>query len=559
MTQPYRYHDLSYGPLGLWQLNGDALDSSGNGYNLDVGIFSGGTTFMHYSDIIPGIRGAWFDGSHFLIHTAYDAALNILGDMTVEAIIRNDELIPGVNPTSQILRAFVSHSGSNIFFTTYGPAFAVGLNASSRRVQALSSQGAVLDRFECEHGVESKGVAHVAARRKSGVWQIFINGQRAGPESATLPTPDGGTNARFRIGGVDPASASGSWLGALASVKLFDKALTDDEIRAEATLTGFFEGPSVASAAPYSADVVTIEGPSFGVTPTSDTFRGGREMVVFSASALVDASRDETFTGASVPAGWTSAGTGTVTPSNLGVVLSTAYASGSVAKLTSPDNDYRYFDAYVNLTPQLPVDTPGSEVVLGALRHETTIHRVDLEVLRGGLRAKDQLLARARITVITTGALLDSGARLITPGTLSLELQLARDGETVYALVDGEPLIDGSRSLDTGAGSITLLCSNETAVATTQGRFRDFRVEAHTSLNGRLLRAKQFFGVRQMRGTIPRATLSEVGAAEVVVFGLFGRQAITDTFTYSLPSAKTVSNEVTRTLRSYDDPTVRDE
>ena len=53
-----KYLDTEYNPIGLWQLDGNLLDSSSNGLDLSVS----GTE--RYGDLLPGLRGFY---ANFLI------------------------------------------------------------------------------------------------------------------------------------------------------------------------------------------------------------------------------------------------------------------------------------------------------------------------------------------------------------------------------------------------------------------------------------------------------------------------------------------------------------
>lgn len=80
-ADPARLRDTTHSPVGLYQLDGDVLDASGNGFDLTVGGVAGGTE-RYAPGIAPGIQAFYFDGATYLtrVHTA---ALAITGAVTV--------------------------------------------------------------------------------------------------------------------------------------------------------------------------------------------------------------------------------------------------------------------------------------------------------------------------------------------------------------------------------------------------------------------------------------------------------------------------------------------
>lgn len=70
----------------------------------------------------------------------------------------------------------------------------------------------------------------VTATRRSGTWRLYVNGENVNVTSSGS-TPNGPGGA-FRVGAI-PQGAAGFFNGAVDDVKVWESALTDDEIRAE--------------------------------------------------------------------------------------------------------------------------------------------------------------------------------------------------------------------------------------------------------------------------------------------------------------------------------------
>jgi len=81
-------HDTSRSPIGLWQLNGDLLDTSGY-----VGVgspapLSLGAGVEQYVPVLPGspIKGFYLGGTSYVYRPTYTDYLSLIGEMTIEYI-----------------------------------------------------------------------------------------------------------------------------------------------------------------------------------------------------------------------------------------------------------------------------------------------------------------------------------------------------------------------------------------------------------------------------------------------------------------------------------------
>ncbi len=210
-------HDTTHSPLGLWQLNGSLLDSSGNGRTLTVE-----TGTSRFTQIAPQLEGFLFDGSTALWYNVADAALRLLGDMTFECLWILDEPVAS--------GAFFSHEGSagetevnNVLYSW--------IISTYPTLQWYSEHAAgVDDAATFTIGQPTRGqLAHLAVKRESNIVSQFLNGLPYGPASSALVAPTGGSNGKFRLGAFPTVRTK----GVMCSAKLMNTALSADAIKAE--------------------------------------------------------------------------------------------------------------------------------------------------------------------------------------------------------------------------------------------------------------------------------------------------------------------------------------
>ena len=235
LQQPQN-HDTTHSPVALWQLDGDLLDSSGNGHTLVPAGLATHATDANYvaSGLVPG-KKALACQNMCLQNTG--SAFHILGDITVLMLIFDDGVIR-------------TNSQNIIAWSTYGPA--TGVNNTSYNLlfgNSSTYDGKYLAYHEHGsagsptgpifivpgHSVRTRNFyewSHLVMRRESNVYTIFINGVNVG-SSGTVTAPDGGGSSTLQIAGfLDVASYD--FQGLLQSVKIVSGSLTDAQIVAEA-------------------------------------------------------------------------------------------------------------------------------------------------------------------------------------------------------------------------------------------------------------------------------------------------------------------------------------
>lgn len=217
------YHDARFGPLALWQLNDVLTDSAGAGGTLSVE--TGTSTFC---DVLPGLRGFFFDGSTQLFRNASQAALQITGDLTIEliatrALVETDKTI-------------ISHDGltessaDNYLYDLYLD--------STYQLQYFAEQGSGTNITFGSTGftVQIGSVIHYGLVRLNSQVTFYVNGKQLGPSSTGLAAPTGGTSGKLRIG-ADSAVSPTRMTGAISSVKLLNKALTAAQVAEDYNVT----------------------------------------------------------------------------------------------------------------------------------------------------------------------------------------------------------------------------------------------------------------------------------------------------------------------------------
>lgn len=215
------YHDTTYSPVGLWNLNGTLNDSSGNGFNLTV---EAGTE--RYSDIFPGVRGFNFDGSTRLVYNTTGTSLQITGSMTIEFLVVT---------RARASSTFVSYTTPSASTSSDNTLYSVGMDSTVNGGSLFwrSHHGTlVADSYTINNNPGPLVLNHFAVTRTSNVIQFYLNGTVLGSASSALTAATGGTNSKLRIGSAvtsfQPVQAS-----ILASVKVLASALTADQIRGE--------------------------------------------------------------------------------------------------------------------------------------------------------------------------------------------------------------------------------------------------------------------------------------------------------------------------------------
>lgn len=220
-----QYHGLHYGPIGLWQFDRSMSDTSGSGND-----FSISTGTERYAPLLPNVRGFFFDGSTILI-AASDPAFQITGDMTGECLAVFPRQVDADASNNPSLMACGT-------FSTPGEAanqlYDVNITSNSH-VTFFHENGSSLGNVATlsDTVVEIGAPVHFAWVRTVAdkTYRVYVNGEVLGSGTYTND-PTGGTSSPLRMassGGADPILHD----SVVASMKLFDKALTADQIKAE--------------------------------------------------------------------------------------------------------------------------------------------------------------------------------------------------------------------------------------------------------------------------------------------------------------------------------------
>jgi hypothetical protein len=223
------HHDLTHSPVALWQLNGNLLDSSGNGYHMSA--LNGCTP--KFFDIIPGLIGWSNQGASTpteVIGISNPAsALRITGDLTIEALCAIGLATGGGLDTLFRLGAATDAAADNVLYALF-----VQADTTTLTLQYIHESGSGVDRlFTTVNNLGATGpIMHLALTRISNVVRIYINGELI-HTSAALVAPTGGTStsAYLTFGAFfDGTNRHGSrW----ASIKIISSGLSDADVLAE--------------------------------------------------------------------------------------------------------------------------------------------------------------------------------------------------------------------------------------------------------------------------------------------------------------------------------------
>lgn len=206
-----------HSPVGLYNMDGNVNDTSGNTRNLTAN-----ESAVYSNGMVPGTEGVLLTGTQWLTHN--NAVWQILGDITVMFSWR---------PTS------VASS-----YTILGCIGGGGDTEAENALWSVRQVGGALQ-WDSEHGAGiddsfAPGVPrlaanewiHFVARRESDVITFFLNGKQVAQSSA-LTTPTGGGSGYLWIGSYFGLVETAS--GTLSAVKIVPSALTDIQIQTEAT------------------------------------------------------------------------------------------------------------------------------------------------------------------------------------------------------------------------------------------------------------------------------------------------------------------------------------
>jgi hypothetical protein len=235
--------------------------------------------------------------------------------------------------------------------------------------------------------------------------------------------------------------------------------------------------------------------------------------------------------------------------------------------LRAPDTDYVDFDVEVDVELLGPPVASTSTVEIACLEHDigATGEVARVCVVRGVGADPDAAVALGELTGLDGG-----GAVIVAEDGTPVTLRLARNQSKMSGFIgrrgsDGlyttapTPLLDHTLAATTDVGEIRVITRTLSAAATPRARWTNYTVRPNATINDRLLGDRLARDDGQLIGTVPSATLAEVGAATVTMFGLFGTTTDATAFSYDLPTGFTVGTNGTAALKLYEDTALRDE
>lgn len=222
--------DLRHAPEGLWWLDGDRTDKSGNGITLAVGH----GIEQYGPGPVPGRRAAYFNATTIFDRASHDAPLLLLGDATFEALV-----YPISYPTFQIIFGFEeteigSLEANNTAYVWY-------LNSTGNPGYTHHNGARNLNNFEWTSTVIPLFAwTHLAMVRDDTAKTVtlYINGYADATVYTYTNSPTGGTNSKLEIGGDSFSSGSPSvmWDGFISTPKISPAILTAAQVLANARI-----------------------------------------------------------------------------------------------------------------------------------------------------------------------------------------------------------------------------------------------------------------------------------------------------------------------------------
>ncbi len=213
------YHPEIFGPVAHWTL-GSTLEATFGSRPLSI---LSGTE--RYSDLMPGLRGFYFDGASSLWRNALDADLQMVGDMTFLCL-----LVAQAGTT----RCFVACSGNGE--TSDVNACYIQYLFTGNSVNYLCEFGSGTNQFyfDVNNGIPIQTPCQHGFTRKGGQVTFYLNGLQVGATSVGISSPDGGSNSKLALGADNSAAAPFNFMTAgtmMASPILFNKALTPSQVK----------------------------------------------------------------------------------------------------------------------------------------------------------------------------------------------------------------------------------------------------------------------------------------------------------------------------------------
>jgi hypothetical protein len=198
--------------VGLWNFENDMLDSSGNSFDLTV---QAGTE--RYA-LANGLKGFRFDGSTTIQHNVTETALQIVGDITAEMLVRYYTY--SLASRERLIRygAAGDLENANILYS-------LETNTDATKLNYFCEYDAGVDvEYEVDVGIWIEELMHVVVVRDSNKITFYINGEQQGATSTTLTAPTGSSLGIFTVG------ENQEFEGIVCCVKILDTALTAEQV-----------------------------------------------------------------------------------------------------------------------------------------------------------------------------------------------------------------------------------------------------------------------------------------------------------------------------------------
>ena len=211
-------HGLDHSPLGLYQLQGDGTDASGNGRDLTA---NGSSVYS------AGWAGtaAYIENTNAQTFSRSDASFAVTGALSVYGLIKADS----ITGDFRTIAGYSTNGGTSADNTLWQ----MYLDTSSTSLVYFHQNGTVNNNiFDSSVPIPLHEWVWIGFTRDSagtGI-KLFVNGELIG--SSTLGNaPDGGGNSNLEIGRQD--ASDNMFDGLIQSVKIVSSELTEAEMKAE--------------------------------------------------------------------------------------------------------------------------------------------------------------------------------------------------------------------------------------------------------------------------------------------------------------------------------------
>ena len=225
---PAAYLDTTHSPVALYDVDGDLVDSSGNGLDMSMGA---GTAYYGPAPVTGNARSIFFQSSRAQ-RPSSDASLRLHGALTIEAVV-----FPSiVHTTTGILAAYAGGGETEAENIAYELAL-----LSGNRIRFAQENGAGVDNlWDVSLHVPVGQWTHLAVTRDvagTGA-NLYINGiLRASTTLASAPT--GGTSSVLHAG--EFINGLAPYTGFMSSLKIIAAELNASQVLAEANRALPFE------------------------------------------------------------------------------------------------------------------------------------------------------------------------------------------------------------------------------------------------------------------------------------------------------------------------------